>query len=104
MENKLNNETRPVRETRPIVRALALILALMVLGGSIFLIAAQGKPGRDAGSSILKKISFSEAPRTRAASISVGETDRTPWYVPVKAGKNPPRIKMKSMAILRLSK
>ncbi len=49
MENKLNTETQPTRETKPLVRVLALILALIVLGGSIYFIAAPGKDGKDSG-------------------------------------------------------
>ena len=49
MENNLNTETRPVRETKPIVRVLALILALIVLGGSIYFITAPADSGKDLG-------------------------------------------------------
>ena len=50
MENRLSIESRPNRETRPIARVLALILALIVLGGSVYFIATPPEAGRETGS------------------------------------------------------
>ncbi len=48
-------DNKPTKEINPVLRALALILALMVLGGSIYFIAASGNPdpAEDAASSLL---------------------------------------------------